>query len=313
MKVKTQAGIRNSLKALRLCLILLAIGSAPLLAANPQANPQANPAVNLPGLTHVLVISLDGARPDALLQADTPNIQALAARGFVDWHAQTVFPPATIPAHASMLTGLDVAQHGVDWNDYSQATMQAPTFLLDASEAGYRVGMVVGKEKFRQFHQSDAIDYTFARQGDRSVVDRALELLAAGCEVLFVQFPNPDYFGHKHGWMSAAYLYELRNTDFQVGRILAALDALGLTDETLVILTADHGGHNDLHGQNIPEDMTIPWMLAGPGVIPGAQPDAPIRVTETAALVRWALGLPVPDLESRPALVMMIEHVLVEK
>src|SRR5689334_7434800 len=66
--------------------------------------------------THVIVISLDGTRPDAILQAETPNLQALATGGGVDWEATTVLPSATLPAHTSMLTGLSVEQHGVDYN-----------------------------------------------------------------------------------------------------------------------------------------------------------------------------------------------------
>jgi hypothetical protein len=248
--------------------------------------------------SHVVVISLDGARPDAILQAETPNIQALAARGATSWTAQTVFPPATIPGHASMLTGLDVSEHGVDWNDSSAAIIETSTFLLKTQAAGYRVAMVVGKEKFSQFRQSDAIDYTFAREGDRSVVDIAIQRLQDGDEVLFVHLPNPDYFGHSAGWMSDTYLFELRNTDAQVGRILAALDALHLTEETLVILTADHGGHDREHGQNTPDDMTIPWIIAGPGVVAGSALDAvDVHVTDTAQTVLWALGLPLPPSE----------------
>jgi arylsulfatase A-like enzyme len=249
------------------------------------------------GITHVVVISLDGARPDGIRQAPSPNIEALAARGAVAWQASTVYPSVTLPAHASMLTGLDISEHGLSDNDsiYPCPVITAPTFVTQAGEAGYRTAMVVGKEKLCRFHQSEAVDYTFAREGDRSVVDRALELLNGGYEVLFLQFPNPDYFGHSTSWMSATYLSEMRNTDRQVGRVLAALDELNLMDETLVILTADHGGHDMEHGQNIPEDMTIPWIIAGPGVVAGTELGDDIRVTDTAITVLWALGLPLPE------------------
>jgi arylsulfatase A-like enzyme len=247
-------------------------------------------------LTHVIVISLDGARPDAILQAQTPNIQALAQRGAVDWTAQTVFPPVTLPAHVSMLTGLDVSAHGVNWNDNdpSHGVLPSPTFVTLAQQAGYRTAMVVGKEIFWQVNQMADTDYTFARRGDGSVVDRVIELLQADYQVIFAHFPNPDYFGHSTGWMSDVYQYELSNTDWNVGRILTALDELGLTNETLVILTADHGGHGTVHGSDIPEDMNIPWIAAGPGIVPSTiLHDA--RVTDTAATVLAALGLPQPE------------------
>jgi predicted AlkP superfamily pyrophosphatase or phosphodiesterase len=241
----------------------------------------------------VVVISLDGARPDAILQAATPYLHQLAQRGAAHWQAQTIFPPATLPGHASMLTGQSVEQHGLAHNDslYPCPVLEAPTFLTLAQQSGFRSAMVVGKAQLCQFHQSDAVDYTFAQSGDRSIVDRALELLAADYEVIFLHFPNPDYFGHLTGWMSDTYLYELGNTDYQIGRLLAALD-----DETLVIVTADHGGHDMQHGADIPEDMTIPWIIAGPGVIPGTDLQGiEVNITDTAATVLWALGIPLPD------------------
>jgi predicted AlkP superfamily pyrophosphatase or phosphodiesterase len=246
--------------------------------------------------THVLVISLDGARPDAILQADTRNIQALAARGAVDWEALTVLPSVTLPAHTSMLTGLSVAQHDVDYNGTQPGcpVLEFPTLLTVAEEAGNRTALVTGKEKLCLYRQADTLDYTFAREGDRSVVDRVLELLDADFTVIFAYFPNPDFFGHSTGWMSDTYLNELHNTDFQVGRILEKLDELGLSGETLIILTADHGGHDFGHGSDSPEDQHIPWIIAGPGVLPGTALDD-VRVMDTAPTVLWALGLPLPD------------------
>ena len=37
-----------------------------------------------------------------------------------------------------------------------------------------------------------------------------------------------------------------------------------LPEEYTVIVTADHGGHDRTHGENIPEDMTIPVTFHGP-------------------------------------------------
>src|SRR3990172_3007591 len=93
-------------------LLAVALPAAVILSAQdtPLPEPPARPS-------HVVIISLDGARPDAIQQVDAVHIKALAERGAVDWHAQTVLPSVTLPAHTSMLTGLDVDEHGVTWND----------------------------------------------------------------------------------------------------------------------------------------------------------------------------------------------------
>lgn len=243
-------------------------------------------------ITHVLVISLDGMRPDAILETDAPNLMTLAARGAYAWDAQTVLPSVTLIAHTSMLTGLAPDKHGVDYNDtpYPCLPIEAPTFVQQAADAGYRSAIVAGKEKFCIYDQSDVVDYTFARAGDASVVDRVIELLQDGTQVIFAHFPNPDYFGHLTGWMSAEYLYHVYVTDEEIGRLVAALDELGLTDETLILVTADHGGHDVHHGSDMPEDRHIPWILAGPGVVPGTEL-TDVSVLDTAPTVLWALGI----------------------
>jgi hypothetical protein len=50
------------------------------------------------------------------------------------------------------------------------------------------------------------------------------------------------------------------------------------------------------HGANILEDMTIPWIIAGPGVQPGTDlSNVEINVMDTAATVLWALGIELPE------------------
>jgi arylsulfatase A-like enzyme len=250
------------------------------------------------GIERVIVISLDGTRPDAVQIAETPHLQALAARGAVSWNAQTIIPPVTLPSHTSMLTGLPPEEHGVAWNGTNPGCepISVPTILTLAEQAGYTTAMIVGKEKFCHLRQTDTLEFQFAREGDRSVVDEVLRVLEANsADVLFVHLPNPDYFGHSFGWMSATYIYELRNTDAQVGRILDYLALHDLEDSTLIIISADHGGHGLTHGENIPEDMTIPWIVAGPGIQSGLELTQPVSTMDTAATVLWALGISLPE------------------
>jgi len=57
---------------------------------------------------------------------------------------------------------------------------------------------------------------------------------------------------------------------------------------------ADHGGHGLTHGSGRPEDMTVPWILAGPGVVPSLRLEAPISDMDSASTAAWALGLAWP-------------------
>ena len=248
--------------------------------------------------SHVIVISLDGARPDAMQDAYMPHLDALLINAAYSWTAETVFPPATIPAHASMLTGLPVEEHGITHNDYSEELIEHPTFLSLAAEMGFPTAMIVGKEKFVQFHTNEQIYYEFAQLGDGSVVDAGIERLDEGDTVLFLHFPNPDFFGHSTNWMSETYINELYSTDYQMGRFLDALAERDILDSSLFIITSDHGGHDDEHGSNIPEDMLIPMIIFGYGVDTMTLEN--IRLTQVASTVLSALDIPIPETMDEP-------------
>jgi N-acetylneuraminic acid mutarotase len=261
----------------------------------------------------VLILSIDGLRPDGLQQAQTPNLDALARRGAYTLQAQTVFPPVTLPAHASMLSGYPPGVHGLTWNDYEPArgTITVPTLFSLARAAGLRTVMVVGKEKFAHLNAPGTVDaYVFATNGDQDVADQALAQMASGFDLMVVHLPNTDFFGHSTGWMSRTYLAQLSRTDEAVGRLLDACpdcpggqpgQSRALSEGTTVILTADHGGHGTVHGANIPEDMTIPWIIAGPGVLRDHPLAAPVSVMDTAATAAYILGLSLPpEASGRP-------------
>lgn len=244
--------------------------------------------------THVIVISIDGARPDAIQMIDAPHLQSLAETGAVDWESQTIHPSVTVPAHTSLLTGLNIMQHGVFHNEYRDEKINLPSFITIAAENGIPSAMIVGKEKLHQLHTREDVFYEFATRGDGSVVGIAIERLQAGDQLLFVHLPNPDFFGHGHGWMTDFYLSELEITDFHVGRIIEALDELGIRETTLIVVTSDHGGMGYGHGSLAPEDMTIPLIFNGAGIPAGTILEN-TEITQVAPTILSLLGFDYPD------------------
>jgi len=210
--------------------------------------------------------------------------------------AQTIFPSATLPGHASMLSGLCPSKTGVDWNDYLPERGYAQGIdLFDlAHSAGLKTVMYAGKEKLQQITEPASLD-VFRYINDRDVVmaQRITEEFPLDFGLLFVHFATPDAMGHAYGWMTFEYLSVVRRADEALGSLLQDLDDHGLRDETLIIVTADHGGHEQTHGSRMSEDMTIPWIISGPGVRPGVL-TTPIQTTDTAATAAWVLNLPRP-------------------
>jgi predicted AlkP superfamily pyrophosphatase or phosphodiesterase len=244
----------------------------------------------------VLIISMDGLRPDAISLAPMPNLLALMQTGAYSLTAQTIFPSVTLPSHTSMLTGLCPAKHGVDWNDYlpERGYAKGTSIFALAHAAGLKTVMYVGKKKLIQITEPANLDvFRFINDRDVVIAQDIADEFPVDFGVMFVHFATPDDMGHAYGWMTPQYISVVQRADEALGTLLKALDDHGLRQETLVIVTADHGGHDQTHGSRLPVDMTIPWVISGPGVRPG-QLTTPIQTTDTAATAAWALNLPRP-------------------
>ncbi len=249
-----------------------------------------------PPASRVLILSIDGLRPDAIALAPMPNLQALMAGSAYTLSAQTIRPSATLPAHTSMLTGVCPSKHGVDWNDYKpELGFALGTDLFDLAHAnGLQTVMYVGKEKLRQITEPSSTDvFTYINDRDLVITEQLLANFPQDFRLLFVHFPTPDWMGHAYGWLSPQQLSVIFRADEALGQILAELSARGLREETLIIVTADHGGHDTTHGSSMPEDMTIPWIAAGAGIQP-RQLTTTVHTMDTAATAAFALGLPIP-------------------
>ncbi len=258
------------------------------------------PAAASSATEHVIIISIDGMRPDALFLAHTPVLDHLIERGAYSPKAQTLPLSVTLPSHASMLSGMTPAKHGIEWGlpYIGWPGMNGPTAFSVAHAAGLKTAMVFGKEKLNYLALPGSVDFLFGQDAhDTEVKDHALEVIAADMPgLLFVHFPDTDRVGHTYGWMSENQLQSIAFADGLIGEIVAALEQNGYLDSTLIIVTADHGGHGLGHGDDTPEDRTIPWLAAGPQVRPGIVLTSAINTYDTAATALYALNLPLPEL-----------------
>jgi hypothetical protein len=250
-------------------------------------------------IKYVVIITIDGMRPDGMEQADTPTLDRLKAVGAYSLKAQTINPAYTLPSHVSMLSGVVPQKHGIveALPCIGCRLTIGPTVFSAAHDAGYRTGMVFGKEKLNYLALENSVDELFGIDAhDPEIKDEAIEIIEAGLpNVLFIHFPDTDRVGHHCGWMSPNYFYAINYADSLIGEIVATLEREGYLGNTLLIITADHGGHDFEHGLDCPEDRTIPWLAVGPGVPQGATLDSQINTYDTAATALYALDVPIPE------------------
>ena len=92
----------------------------------------------LPAVNRVLIISVDGLRPDLALCADTPCLHRLLNQGCFTFWARTTEMSITLPSHTSMLTGVTPQRHRVTWNTDQKPPQQYPNFptLFEIAHGG---------------------------------------------------------------------------------------------------------------------------------------------------------------------------------
>jgi predicted AlkP superfamily pyrophosphatase or phosphodiesterase len=253
---------------------------------------------------HVIVISMDGFRPDAIARIRPRTIGRLVREGSHTLEARTIVPSRTLPWHMSMVSGEPPDVHGVVNNEDPDETrwiVDVPTIFHLARERGFHTAAFFSKTKFRQIHEPGSVVHTekpgnpLGLRPSWSTAGKVERYLARERpQLVFIHFAEPDYVGHVFGWMSPPYRWAVGWTDRALTRVLAAADRAYGAGNYTVILTADHGGSRFSHGSDSAVDMTIPWIAWGKGVRGGVVLPAGIRTMDTAATAMWLLGIPRP-------------------
>ncbi len=224
----------------------------------------------------VVVLSIDAVAPRYVTPDTMPNLVALGRSGGACYQARTVSPPITMPAHISLLRGLDPAVHGVVDNDditLSPEAAAVPTFLEVVRRVGEgRTASVVSWSAMDAAEDRGAVstrvlfDDGYNPDIDDVIVERMADLVAEGTyDALYGYLIAPDLAGHDHGWGSEPYLAALGRADRALGRLMAA----GRNDDSLIV-TTDHGGLGTEHSLGRPEDLETFIAVRSPRVAGGS-------------------------------------------
>ncbi len=275
-------------------LILLALGWWTMVE-----RPAAPVAVDVPptgGLSgyNLLLISIDALRADHLRsygyqQASTPNIDRLAGDG-VRFNKVATTVPITLPAHASIMTGQYPYTHGVRDNGSFVLPDNAVTLAEVLAASGYATGGFVGAEVLDpQFGIAQGFG-TYTGAFDADAGERRGEAVA-GEAIEWIRKQRTPFFAWVHMYDLHApyeppepyslryperpYDGELEYVDALIGRLRVVLDSTGHADDTLIVLTADHGeglgDHNEQRHAFFIYDSTlrVPLIFWAPGAVPG--------------------------------------------
>jgi predicted AlkP superfamily pyrophosphatase or phosphodiesterase len=256
----------------------------------------------------VIVALLDGLRPDAVTPTTMPALCALGEAHTLATDARTIRPSVTVAALASIATGVSPDTHrllnpGLDFlprlsrlrplaRELGRMRRETVVVTTELPLTDWPLALSLAKA-------AGATRFVPAGRRARDTAAEARRTISRhDARLLFVYLPDGDRIGHRCGWMSPPYLEAATELDRAVAILSADLD------ETLLIVTADHGGGGveaTEHHHPHPLNERIPLVLAGPEVAGRHRLTGPVSLLDVPATVLWWLGHAVPQgYEGRP-------------
>lgn len=259
-------------------------------------------------MRRVIVILIDGLRPDAITPSIMPSLDAFAHNYTLALRATTVRPSTTVAALASLATGVGPATHRLvePGLGFLGRLGGLRPVAQELGKGGIPVDVVSGELAMGAWPIAQALASAAGVRkvvpGGRTPLDAATAtnhiLLEGEEQAVFVYLPDCDRAGHAYGWMSAEYLKAASAVDIAVGRLT------GWVEDALVMVLADHGGggvrpedHDEPHEIN----DRIPLVIGGVGATRRHQLTRPVSILDVPATLLWWFSRPVPPTyEGRP-------------
>lgn len=270
----------------------------------------------------VILIGVDGMSPNGINNANTPNMDALVKEGSSTFIARAVLPTSSSPNWASMIMGAGPDLHGVtsnDWEPNKQTIKLKCTGKKGNGKDSKMWPTIYGvlreqkpNSKIYCFH--DWWDYgrllepgvcnkkkgpglygLIFGKGNRIAINRAKRVVKKkDFDFIFVHLDHVDHAGHHDGHGTPQYYDAVAYADVLIGEVIQAVKDAGIEDETIIMVTADHGGIGKGHGGNTPEEVNIPWILKGPDISSGYTVNDEVNTYDTAHTLARIFGVEPP-------------------
>lgn len=260
---------------------------------------------------HVVYIGLDGWGSYSMPEADMPTVKSLMEKGCYTLKKRTVLPSSSAPNWASMFMGAGPELHG--YTTWGARTPELPSRVIlknnifptifqiyrDASPKA-EIGVLYEWEGIKFLVDTLSVSY-HAQAPDYNKYPVALCEMAESYikskkpSLVAICFDNPDHVGHQHGHGSEAYYAKLKELDGYIARILNAVEEAGMWEETIFIITSDHGGIGGGHGGITMDEMETPFIIAGKGVKAGGVFSESMMQYDVASTIAYIFGLEEPQ------------------
>ncbi len=246
-------------------------------------------------MNKVVLILADGMRPDGMLACEHPEVEYLMQNGRSTLEGRTVMPSVTLPCHMSMIHSVDPDRHGVTTNTYSPMVRPVTGLFEQLRKFEKKNAFFYSWGELKDLYQPSSLADARFMSGQFSHWNDITDVLTDGAieylhkedpDFLFLYLGEPDEVGHKYGWMSPEYIQALHHVFASIERVRKALP-----EGHILMVTADHGGHDRIHGTDLREDTTIPFLAYGSAYAAGTTFER-FNIKDIAPTIVKHLGVP---------------------
>ena len=288
-------------------LIAVAIAALTLASCNQPASKEKKHWI----ADHVIYIGLDGWGSYSMEKADMPNVKALMAEGCWTLQKRAVLPSSSAVNWATMFMGACPELHG--YTTWGSKTPEIPSrvtaknnifptmfqLLRDAAPEA-EIGCLYEWDGIKYVIDSLSTSHHAQTPKGKEYTDElknmAVKYIKEKKPVLgaFI-FDNPDHVGHSDGHDTPAYYANLAELDGYIGEIINAVKEAGMYENTIFIVTSDHGGINKGHGEKSLMEVETPFIIAGKGIKKGGEFQESMMQFDCAPTVTHIFGLETPQ------------------
>ena len=234
-------------------------------------------------------------RSDAFDTCNNPYKEELKKISSYTLTGDTVFPSVTLPCHMSLFHSVEPMRHGIITNEYVSQVHEIKGLFEVLKDSGKNTAMFFSWGPLRDVARPASLTYsTFCFEK----IEDSDEMMTCDCEriveerepdFVFFYLHNADSKGHKSGWMGEEYMQAVCDSLSRAKRIIDKFSS-----KYDVIITADHGGHDRMHGTREATDMIIPMFFIGESFEKGKDLGK-ISILDIAPTITKLMEVPSPD------------------
>ncbi len=231
---------------------------------------------------HVMMVLLDGWRPDVIAAAHTPTIDMMMQDSAYSMEARVDDTTISGSGHSSFLTGVHRDKHNVHGNSFGDANYQEYPYWFNLLKyerpemhtAAYHNWLPMANTALDFSVCGYCVDMYVTGSDNSIATQLATDLANQQMDAVTIVIDAPDAAGHGYGFHPSIpqYVAAMNQSDAWLGMIMDAIFARTnyAEEDWMVIISSDHAGSGYGHGYNIPEHREVPliiWGTDSPGPI----------------------------------------------